>query len=496
MKRILLLLLLTTVAWSDQVRLDSGEIRGLETRGVSSYRGIPFAAPPVGELRFKPPQPVVAWSGVRDCTRSGPACLQPDTNLIPTEQGPQSEDCLYLNVWTTAARGERRPVMVFIHGGGFAIGSGSRPTQDGSDLARQGVVVVTFNYRLGPFGFLAHPALSAESERGISGNYGLLDQIAALAWVKRNIAAFGGDPECVTIFGESAGGVSTGCLLVSPPARGLFHRAIMQSGTPLSLATLQEAESQGVGLLGAVSAEQLRAMPAEKLLAATSPKVGMFGKGSKLWPIIDGEVLPEPAEQAFGATDVPVMIGTNADEGTLFLRQLPIKRPAGYQWLVRKIFGADADQVLEAFPAKTPEEVKPALNRLITVAGFVVSARQVAHRLAQRSAPVFVYHLTRVSPGGVRNGMGAAHGVDVFYVFGTLPPGYTDQLDQRLSQQMQTAWTQFAATGNPNAEGLPPWPRFTSQNEHYMEFGDRPRVRQHLEQRACELFDRIGRPWD
>lgn len=478
------------------MRLDSGEIRGLEARGVKNYRGIPFAAPPVGELRFRPPQPVTPWSGVRDCTRFGPACVQPDTNLIPTEKGPQSEDCLYLNVWTTAARGERRPVMVFIHGGGFAIGSGSRPTQDGSDLARQGVVVVTFNYRLGPFGFLAHPALSAESERGVSGNYGLLDQIAALAWVKRNIAAFGGDPERVTIFGESAGGVSTGCLLVSPPARGLFHRVIMQSGTPLHLASLEEAERLGVDLLGAMSAKELRAMPAEKLLAAASPRVGMFGNGSKLWPVIDGKVLPEPAEQALAATDVPVMLGTNADEGTLFLRQLPIKRPAGYQWLVRKIFGPGAEQVLEAFPAETPEEVKPALNRLITVAAFVVSARQVAQRLAQRSAPVFVYHLTRVSPGGVRNGMGAAHGVDVFYVFGTLPPGFTDQLDQRVSQQMQAAWTQFAATGDPNTDGLPQWPRFTSQNEDYLEFGDRPRVGRHLEKDACELFERIGRPWD
>ena len=498
------------------VRIESGRIREAPVATESQvrvFRGVPFARPPVGKLRWKPPLPAERWLGVRDCTEFGPSCPQPSARIIPEIQGDRSEDCLYLNVWTAGKAGDKRPVMVWIHGGGFSIGGGAQRTYDGRQFAESGAVLVTFNYRLGPFGFMAHPALSAESAKGASGNYGLMDQIAALKWVRRNIAAFGGNPRNVTIFGESAGGVSVGCLLASPLAKGLFHRAIMQSGvaeiaTPLRGDDGKEPSAEAVGVMiagqlglddpasdSARTAALLRDKSADELLAAANPRVGLFGKGQKLWPIIDGYVLPWPTPEAIAGkqhNDVPVLLGSNADEGTLFLRQLPIRRRVGYEFVARRLFGQDAERVLAMFPAESDEQVKPTLSRLITASAFVAPTRRTARRLALHKSPVWLYHFTRVSPGAERVQMGATHGIDIFYVFKTLPPGnWTNEVDVAVSDTMHAAWLRFATTGDPNGQSLPDWPAYTADGDTHMEFGDKPEQAQDLWRPECDLFDEI-----
>ena len=501
---------------TDSLTTASGPIRGMlhpADRQVRAYLGIPFAEPPVGERRWRPPQPPEPWEGVRVCTKFGPSCLQPPGTIIPDVVGTQSEDCLYLNVWTTAKTGEKRPVMVWVHGGGFTIGSGAQPIYNGRHFAASGAVLVTVNYRLGPFGFFAHPALSAESAQGVSGNYGLLDQIAALRWVQRNIPAFGGDPDNVTIFGESAGGMSVGCLLASPLAKGLFRRAILQSGVPGLATPLRgearrglSAEAAGVQLAQRLGLKQpaakspeaaakLRAKSAEDLLKAARPRVGLFGKGQRFWPCIDGHVLPDRPTRIFAAGkhhDVPVLIGTNADEGTLFLRQLPIRRPVGYRLFVRGLFREDAGRVSAMFPVESPDDIKRQVSKLITVATFVAPARRAARLLESQRSPVWLYHFTRVSPGAQRRGMGATHGAEVFYVFKTLPRLGSDSTDAALSQAMHAAWLRFAKTGDPNGGTLPNWPAYTSKNDAHLEFGDEIKTGRGLWREACDLFDEIS----
>jgi len=501
------------------VAVKGGKIRGVPAASGSKatvFRGIPFARPPVGPLRWKPPQPVEAWKGVRDGSRFGPACIQPRGGIVPSVRGGQSEDCLYLNVWTAALKGDKRPVMVWIHGGGFSIGSGADSIYDGRRFAEEGAVLVTINYRLGPFGFLAHPALTAESPEHASGNYGLLDQIAALAWIKKNIAVFGGDPENVTIFGESAGAVSIGCLLASPLSKDLFQRAILESGTAdgveTPLRTSEDSsvsgEATGVEIARALgihdpgsgspaTAAELRKVSAEDLLAAASPKVGLFGKGHKLWPVIDGWVLPGTPAGIFSAgtnPDVPVLLGTNANEGTLFLRQLPIQKPLGYRLLVHRLFGEDATKVLEIFPVDSPVDVRAALARLITVSAFVAPVRRTARKLAAHGkSRVWLYHFTRVGPGARKSGMGATHGAEIFYLFGTFPKGnWTNEKDEALSKTMRAAWLRFARVGDPNGEGLPRWPAFRPGEEAYLEIGDAVMIGSGLWSAASDLFDEIS----
>ncbi len=322
-------------AWlSTPVKITSGLLQGVESDvvpGIAAFKGIPYAAPPVGNLRWKTPILPTKWQDVRKADHYGDSCLQPEDKIIGSkEQQKMSEDCLYLNVWTKSKTGsEKLPVMFWIHGGGCTTGSGSMPYYDGSRLAQKGVVLVTINYRLGPFGYFGHPALSAESEHKVSGNYGLLDQIFALEWVRDNIAAFGGDPGNVTIFGESAGAISVGCLLVSPLARGLFHRAILESGSILGVTnTLKTLEEQGetlaksFGTTKPFTASSLRAIPADEVLAKSSPAIGLFGKGIKYRPVIDGYVIPEYPMALFEKgkqAPVPMLIGTNKDEVTIFM---------------------------------------------------------------------------------------------------------------------------------------------------------------------------------
>jgi para-nitrobenzyl esterase len=469
-------------------------------RTVAAFRGIPYAAPPVGELRWKPPLPHTPRPGVQQATEFGPACIQEvestafsryiaealgqDPNLVP-KPGPSSENCLYLNVWTANLGGRKpAPVMVWIHGGSNANGTAATAHTDGANLARKGAVVVSINYRLNLFGFLAHPALTAESEHQSSGNYGLLDQRAALAWVQRNARSFGGDPDRVTVFGESAGGTNIIYLLASPLARGLFHRAVIESGgyAVADFRTLAEAEKVGKSVeeaLGAAGSKDalaaMRAAPPDDLRRAW---LGIKNIGIDA-PNVDGWVLPDATAKRFDRGEqvrVPLIIGYNADEWTT-LR--PHYWPnVNLDWLrqvLRAVHGPLADRALELYPATTDAEAMAAANRWQTDWYYIGPSRFVADRMTRASSRVYLYLFSRRihAPGGEK--LGAYHAIEIPYVFGTFaaqPWVPRQPYDQELADTMSAAWVRFAATGDPNGDGLPAWPQFTGTDEDYLEFGD------------------------
>lgn len=492
----------------ETVKLDSGAARGKalpDAPGVVVFRGVPFAAPPVGDLRWRPPRAVEPWTGVRDCFEFGPACPQPPSPMPgkPKVQD-QDEDCLYLNVWTPAASPDARlPVMVWFHGGGCVTGAGSLPYYDGRRLAEEGAVVVTTNYRLGILGYLAHPALSAESERGISGNYGLMDQIATLEWVHRNIAAVGGDPDNVTVFGESAGSMSIGVLLVSPPAKGLFHRAILESGVPVGVNTplkggARSAESAGEEIferLGVVTPTEARQRVARDMVDAIETKVGLLGKGVKYGPIVDGVYVPEAPLRLYREGrlhHVPIIVGSNADEGTLFTKRNTIKREAGFRFVVRRLYGDHADEVLTHFSPGEGETPTNALERLLTVSAFASPARLLARAACEGQPETYLYHFTRATPAMARSGKGATHGVEIPYVFGSSRVATALPADRALSEAMRAYWVQFARTGDPNREGLPAWPRYAAESDRHLELGDEIRAGEGLMKDECDLFEAIA----
>lgn len=495
------------------VMVDGGAIRGTATEdgAVAIYRGVPYAAPPVGELRWRPPQPVEPWEGVRDCSSFAPACPQPPSaiDIYPTP-AEQSEDCLYLNIYAPAHPQEPLPVMVWIHGGGCTTGSGSLAVYNGERLARLGVVVVTINYRLGPLGFLAHPLLSAESPQGVSGNYGMLDQIAALQWVQRNIVRFGGDPDRVTIFGESAGGASVARLLVSPLAAGLFHRAIAQSGAARGhnrhlreeYAGLPPMEQVGEELFAVLGCDRApdplaaaRLIPPERLIKAADPQVGLLGSGTKYGWVVDGWALPDDPEVLLAAGKmhlVPVMAGSNADDGSVFADRVPVRTPTGYRLLVRRLAGERADELLALVPAPTAEDIPTAISRLITISAFEAPARALTAAVAKAGCPAYLYHFTRVPALGPATRLGAFHGLEIPYVFALAEvlPG-VDDTDRALSRMMSEAWVHFAATGDPNGGELPLWPRYSEDTEACMYFGDAPHVDRAPDLAACQIFDAL-----
>ncbi|MDH7799347.1 MULTISPECIES: carboxylesterase family protein [unclassified Beijerinckia] len=458
-----------------QVNTEAGLLRGAprDARGVLAFKGIPYAAAPVGKLRWHAPQPPQPWSGVRDALAYGSRCLSALEN--DREPGPRSEDCLSLNVWTAAKEtNEKRPVMVWVHGGGFQFGSSAGPAIDGSVLAQKGVVVVNFNYRLGVLGFLAHPDLDPE---GPSGNYGLQDQLAALRWVKANIASFGGDPNNVTLFGESAGAHAIGLLMASPLAKGHFHKAIGESGSfwdgrhgPLE--NFDEARARGQAFAqqqGNSSIAALRAMPAEQLNAAAlwnfsvNPIVRAFS------PSIDRYVVPDvPAARFIRGEQmhIPLLAGWNATEEAPFHSQsLPNQSAQAFRAAAERMFGADrlAD-FLEVYPADTDAQAKVSADAL--TGDYVISEQTWQWlRLHQRTghAPVYGYLFTYTSPYVPV----ASHITEIPFVFGTLTPQFIvngamppSDADRALAQTMTSYWVNFATRGDPNGPDLPPWPAY------------------------------------
>ncbi|WP_420136858.1 carboxylesterase/lipase family protein [Sphingomonas sp.] len=503
MKRLALAALLSlaaTPAPAQTIHIAQGDISGTTLdSGVAAWLGIPFAAPPVGDLRWRPPQPAGHWRGTYPATRFAPSCMQPlrDHGIAYyVGDDPVAEDCLYLNVWApNGIRAEAKlPVIVFIHGGSFVAGSARKPLYQGDRLAAKGAIVVGINYRLGALGFLAHPALSAESAAHASGHYGLLDQIAALQWVHDNIAAFGGDPSRVTIMGQSAGAISLALLQTSPLAKSLFQRIVALSGSPyMSVAgsrtqTLASAEAAGTAFqqkLGAPDLVALRRMPADRIVAAQGPLA---------MPIVDGLAVPrDPADvyAARGQADVPILLGTVRDEALSPLAG--VSTLAAYRAALDTSFGERAGAVATLYPARSDGEVPAAARALAHDIGFSTMMRSWARMQALHGkAPVYAYWFDRRHPysAGVRfsdldpTTTGVNHTDDVPYWLGTFEslngPRRTRDwsvADRELGAQMQAAIIAFAASGDPNSPALAiSWPRYDPRTERMAGFGDTVRL--------------------
>jgi para-nitrobenzyl esterase len=459
------------------VSVEQGLLQGGAGRNaaIRVFKGIPYAQPPVGDLRWKAPKAPTPWPGVKSANQFGAACMQlpyPKGTPYYRDPEPLSEDCLYLNVWTGAKNArDRRPVMVWIHGGGLTRGSGAVDTYNGERLAEEGVVVVTVNYRLGVLGFYSHPELTKESDRNSSGNYGLLDQIAALEWVQKNIAKFGGDPKRVTIFGESAGARSVHALVASPLAKGLFQRAIAQSGTSYRGAPkLAVAEQDGMKLaqtLGAANLAALRAIPALELVAKVpqyAPPVAVDG-----WFLKDDVAVVMAKAQH---NDVPVMTGFNADEGTALSPWMLVGSAERFRTTQKARFGSMADEFFKLYPASTEAEAKQSHNASFRDAVMGLGARMWMRQQARYAkAPAYYYYFTRVPAGPAGKLLGSFHAAEIAYVFGNLGPA-ADDTDRALSRQMMQYWLNFAKTGDPNGGPLKKWPRYDPASDEAMVFGD------------------------
>jgi para-nitrobenzyl esterase len=481
------------------VRVDGGLVEGASEQGLEVFKGVPFAAAPVGDLRWRPPAPVTPWTGVRKAAAFAPACMQTGVSM-PGETPPKvSEDCLYLNIWAPKAAA-KLPVIVWIPGGGFTNGSASMPLYAGDRLAERDVVVVTVAYRLGPLGFLAHPELSAESPKHASGDYGLMDQIAALRWVKRNIAAFGGDPTRVTVAGQSAGSMSVSLLMASPRAAGLFQRAIGESGgdfEPVALAPdylLHNAEKSGeayAASLGAHSLADLRRLPADALLKGQAARVSH--------PVLDGDVLSIWPYDAFAQgrqNDVPILIGSNAEEARS-LSDFRNVTAANFQEDLKRRWGQLPPPLAQAYPFKTDEEARQAMAHFERDLRFGWDMWAWA-RLQARTGKgrVYYYHFTQNPPfpaGSVYAGWGPSHFAELWYTFDHLdqsPFAWTTQ-DRQLAEVMARYWTNFARSGDPNGPGLPPWPAFTNEEPRVLRLGDPIEIGGVPNLESLEVFDAV-----
>lgn len=463
---------------------------------IKIFMGVPFAAPPVGDLRWKAPQPVTAWEGIKVCVTPPPSAMQNPPRpfmmwskefMAPEE--PLSEDCLYLNIWTGAARaGENRPVMVWIHGGAFTGGSGTVPLYDGENMAKKGVVFITINYRLGVFGFLAHPDLTNESPLKTSGNYGILDQIEALKWVKKNISAFGGDPENVTIAGQSAGSFSVNALMVSPLAKDLFHKAIGQSGGMFSsgLGIVYDLKSAETG--GSRYAEQLKASSVKDLRSRTADEL-MKGQGR--WGIAIDGIVVVPASEAFAGgkqNDVPLISGWNADDGV----SMGQTTAESFRANVKKGYGENAVEYLRLFPADNDEQAK-ASQKLGSQLSF---GWQNYHWAGMQTKTgknkAYLYFFSRVPPG--EPNYGAFHSAEFGYALNTLDKWdrpFT-AWDKELSEIMSDYWVNFAMTGDPNGKGLPLWPAFDNDSPKLIILGDKVEAAELPNRKQLEFLDRIN----
>jgi para-nitrobenzyl esterase len=466
------------------IQTESGLVSGYynDKTSVTAYKGIPFAAPPVGELRWKAPQPPRPWKGVKECIAFGPSPMQPKPVsflMIGPEfvvpQQPLSEDCLYLNVWTAAKSSkEKRPVLIWIYGGGFQTGGSAAPGYSGEALAERGIIFVSFNYRLGIFGFLAHPELTAESDHHSSGNYALMDMIAAISWVKKNIGAFGGDPDRITIAGQSAGSASVNCLLASPPARGLFQGAIGESGSfvlenpILHMNSLANAEKEGLRIankLNASNLKVLRAIPADELQKNAG---GFFA------PIVDGYILPASVTETYKKNQqihVPLLTGWNSDEGFVF--GLYNKEDFSKQ---AAMFGADSNLFRKYFPSASDSQsiasqISLAIDKTIALSQYQWALKQNENSKAH----TWLYIFTRKPPAtDDKKKFGAYHTAEIGYALQTLDSirRAWEPVDRSLEKLMSAYWVQFVKTGNPNQTGLPIWGTFTDQEPSTMILGD------------------------
>lgn len=489
------------------VRSPAGAVRGVAQGDLQVFKGIPYAAPPVGAARWKPPAEATVWSGVRDAVRFGPACFQPPPrvgNIYADPPEAMSEDCLSLNVWTPVKGGKLAPVLVWIHGGSLIGGASSETLYDGAAMARRGgVVVVSINYRLGVLGYLAHPELSAESADHVSGNYGLLDQIEALRWVRKNIAAFGGDPANVTIAGESAGALSVMYLMASPAARGLFHKAIAESAYMISTPDLHEArfghvpaETAGAAVaakLGAKDLAALRAMDAETLTSAA------LMAGFQTFGAVDGKILPRQLVETFDRGEqapVPILAGFNSGE----IRSLRILAPpppadaATYEARIRERYGDLADDYLKLYPpTDVPESVLMAPRDSL----YGWTAERLVAKQTAVGAPGYFYIFDHGYPAAEAAGLHGFHASEIPYVFGTAdktPPAWPKIPDTpaeaRLSAAMLDYWTAFARTGAPKASGEAAWRPYGAERA-YMAFADAPRPGVHLRPGMYELNEAV-----
>lgn len=450
----------------------SGQLSGVRDGELNVFKGIPYAAPPVGPLRWKPPQPVSPWQGVRTADHFGPRCMQrPVFNDMVFRSDGMSEDCLYLNVWTPADNaGKKLPVLVYFYGGGFIAGDASEPRYDGASMAQHGVVTVTVNYRLDVLGFLATSALAAESPQHAAGNYGLLDQQAALQWVRSHIARFGGDPDRVTIGGESAGSMSVSAQLASPLSKGLMRGAIGESGAmlgnlkPIPLSEAIQRGEQFAHLAKAGSLEHLRAMSAQALLEVSGRK-----DAPELRPTVDGYFFPRSPEAIYAAGEqarVPLLVGTNSQEGSyanLLENQPPT--PANYRAAVEKLFGTHATEALRLYPGRSEEEVRRSGTALAGDRFIAWSTWRWMELQRRTGTPVYFYYFTQPRParrdGSGTPDEGSVHSGEIEYALGNLPGNsvfaWTDA-DRKVSALTQAYWVNFIKTGNPNGPGLPAWP--------------------------------------
>lgn len=509
-----------------RVRIDAGALEGtVDSTGVLVFRGIPYAAAPVGALRWRAPHPVSPWHGVRPASTYGASCPQPGDS---TEWGPTSEDCLTLNVYTATLpvrngrRSHARPVMVWIHGGGYFTGSARG--YDGQVLARKGAVVVTLNYRLGALGYLAHPALIAESPSTRAGNYGLLDQIAALQWVKRNISRFGGDPARVTIFGESAGAFSVGALLASPNATGYFHRAILQSGTGLGFGILTpaaardyaQAGAKALGILGedAAAARALRSVATERLMEIYSPAPSVtLPYATWSGPVAGGEGLPLTLDGAITTgrwNRVPIIVGSNAGEGVIFQPIDAARTPEAFRALLNGAeYGDPTGSLARAYPMTThPDSAELAhlAQRVTGDRAFGAPARALARLAARRGAPAYLYYFARVTHDSAGRQEDALHTAEIPFSFGMLSEVWSPFAglrqgpapnDGTLADAMSDYWVAFAASGDPNgAPARGKWPRWPPHNAHgdtYLEFGAVIAAKRGLRKAQYDAFDALAR---
>ena len=496
-------------ALPEQVRVEGGIVQGAAGTSptVRIFKGIPFAAPPVGDLRWKPPQPVAKWAGVRTTTEFGAHCMQNNVygDMVFRDKGA-SEDCLYLNVWTPAkSKKDRLPVLVYVYGGGFVAGAASEARYDGENLAKKGVIVVNMNYRLATFGFFSHPELTRESGRKASGNYGLLDQVAALEWVRKNIEAFGGDPNKVTIGGESAGSFSVSALMASPLSKRLIHGAIGESGAfftsgkgTLAASPLAQSEKAGVEFakkLGVDSIAELRAKPADEILKA-SPK----GEEGSFQPNIDGYFLPLEASLIYQEGDqshIPLLAGWNADEAKIWFRQSHKVTMAQFAEQANKLFGDKAGEFLKLYPATTDAEAQRSAEDYADDEFIVYSTWAWLQAQAKTGkSPVYCYSFDQIRPVAAdskiaQSAMGAVHASELEYVFqalASLNVAVRDE-DNQAADTISSYFANFVKTGNPNGSGLPEWPAYAPKEYPVMHIAAKSYVAPELHRARWEFLN-------